>query len=183
MNRTYPCKLSLFLGALCLVACQPDPPRLGYGLSDVLTNTWGEEGFDTNGDGEIDVPLVDACPWIVTEEFLFDGRWRFDESIEPFAGLPWNTTFEIHIDGDVDVFVGDENRSYGVFWYCTGPGSVNIDASGFLAAMLGQRIPVQIEPVDDAPGESIEVVEVFVVASNRKDEVASGSIQLVSEVL
>lgn len=172
-------KLKIFLSIFLLlsyISCTPNPP-LGKGFSEVIvTNTW--EGFDTNEDGIVDIPIEQACPHIMLEDFLFSGRWELSSDLEEFAELPWNITFEINRNGVIDVWQGDQNRSYGTYWYCNGPQTLSIDASSFSAGLLGQRLPVRINPGEVITNDLGQVIEVLLGVSNQKNESATGSLFL-----
>ena len=100
--------------AIALPACSPSVPNPSSrpGLEDVITNTWDDStavGFDTDGDGVVDVPLDVACPGEVIDApdapaLFLEGTWIMGGGLHAAAGLPAGLEFKIMASGDVVVY-------------------------------------------------------------------------------
>ena len=175
--------------AICVAAtaCNPATPKPAYaqGLNDVVTNVWLDQtvtGFDTDGDGLVDVPLEEACPVEVIgypgeDPLFFDGTWILGGGLSAAAGLPAGLEFKILPTGDVIIYDDGIVQPFGVVWYCHSEEELIIDTSNVLGQFLsGDRIPVLLKLGDWGFNEYAQPVRVWVDATNNAGEASTGTI-------
>jgi len=164
----------LFCLALALGACKPKP-ELGLGFDEVITNTWNDEsGWDTDGDGIVDVTVAELCPDILAEDVLFTDWWRMDGDLMDLTGLPSGVTFRLLESGDTEICLDGEPANFPVVWYCR-DGSAVVDVGGVWGPLVGGRLPVAIDVASVTTDEIGDVVAIHVAAWNQQ-EATTGTI-------